>query len=83
MPTKAEKALVNAIQEEVDRDHLFLEKCKYHNELMEELFHSKGLTDYESPEAEAVFEEVGKRMEAKYPGYLKSLEVEQLQGPSW
>jgi len=66
MPTKAEKALVNAIQEEVDRDHLFLEKCKYHEKLMEELFHSKGLTDHDTPEAIAIFEEVKKRMEKKF-----------------
>ena len=66
MPTKAEKALVNAIHEEVDRDHLFLEKCKYHEKLMEELFHSKGLTDHDTPEAIAIFEEVKKRMEKKF-----------------
>ena len=66
MPTKAEKALGNAIQEEVDRDHLFLEKCKYHEKLMEELFHSKGLTDHDTPEAIAIFEEVKKRMEKKF-----------------
>jgi len=66
MPTKAEKALVNAIQEEVDRDHLFLEKCNYHEKLMEELFHSKGLTDHDTPEAIAIFEEVKKRMEKKF-----------------
>ena len=66
MTTKGEKALVNAIQEEVDKDHLFLEKCKYHEELMEELFHSKGLTDHDTPEAIAIFEEVKNRMEKKF-----------------
>jgi hypothetical protein len=66
MTTKGEKALVNAIQEEVDKDHLFLEKCKYHEKLMEELFHSKGLTDHDTPEAIAIFEEVKNRMEKKF-----------------
>ena len=66
MTTKGEKALVNAVQEEVDKDHLFLEKCKYHEELMEELFHSKGLTDHDTPEAIAIFEEVKNRMEKKF-----------------
>src|SRR5210317_1620089 len=51
-----EEALDRAMKEEVDKDHLFWEKCKYHEELMEELFHSKGLTDHDTPQAIAIFE---------------------------
>ena len=64
--TNAEKAFANAIKKELEKDHLFLEKCKYHEKLMEELFHSKGLTDHDTPEAIAIFEEVKKRMEKKF-----------------
>ena len=62
----AEKAFANAIKKELENDQLFLEKCKYHEKLMEELFHSKGLTDHDTPEAIAIFEEVKKRMEKKF-----------------
>jgi hypothetical protein len=64
--TNAEKAFANAIKKELENDQLFLEKCKYHEKLMEELFHSKGLTDHDTPEAIAIFEEVKKRMEKKF-----------------
>jgi hypothetical protein len=64
--TSAEKAFANAIKKELENDQLFLEKCKYHEKLMEELFHSKGLTDHDTPEAIAIFEEVKKRMEKKF-----------------
>jgi len=66
MTTKGQEALNRAINEEVGKDHLFLEKCRYHEELMEELFHSKGLTDHDTPQAIAIFEEVKKRMEEKF-----------------
>ena len=33
---------------------------------MEKLFYSKGLTDHDTPEAIAIFEEVKKRMEKKF-----------------
>tara|TARA_R100000278_G_C5381998_1_gene132857 strand:+ start:45 stop:251 length:207 start_codon:yes stop_codon:yes gene_type:complete len=66
MNTNAEKAFANAIKKELENDQLFLEKCKYHEKLMEELFHSKGLTDHDTPEAIAIFEEVKKRMEKKF-----------------
>ena len=66
MNTIAEKAFANAIKKELENDQLFLEKCKYHEKLMEELFHSKGLTDHDTPEAIAIFEEVKKRMEKKF-----------------
>ena len=62
----AEKAFANAIKKELENDQLFLEKCKYHEKLMEELFHSKGLTDHDTPEAIAISEEVKKRMEKKF-----------------
>ena len=64
--TNAQKAFANAIKKELENDQLFLEKCKYHEKLMEELFHSKGLTDHDTPEAIAIFEEVKKRMEKKF-----------------
>ena len=64
--TNAEKAFANAIKKELENDQLFLEKCKYHEKLMEELFHNKGLTDHDTPEAIAIFEEVKKRMEKKF-----------------
>jgi hypothetical protein len=64
--TSAEKAFANAIKKELENDQLFLEKCKYHEKLMEELFHSKGLTDHDTPEAIAIFEEVKKRVEKKF-----------------
>ena len=64
--TNAEKAFANAIKKELENDQLFLEKCKYHEKLMEELFQSKGLTDHDTPEAIAIFEEVKKRMEKKF-----------------
>ena len=64
--TNAEKAFANAIKKELENDQLFLEKCEYHEKLMEELFHSKGLTDHDTPEAIAIFEEVKKRMEKKF-----------------
>ena len=64
--TNAEKAFANAIKKELENDQLFLEKCKYHEKLMEELFHSKVLTDHDTPEAIAIFEEVKKRMEKKF-----------------
>ena len=64
--TNAEKAFANAIKKELENDQLFLEKCKYHEKLMEELFHSKGLTDHDTPEAIAIFEEVKNRMEKKF-----------------
>ena len=64
--TNAEKAFANAIKKELENDQLFLEKCKYHEKLMEELYHSKGLTDHDTPEAIAIFEEVKKRMEKKF-----------------
>ena len=66
MNTNAEKAFASAIKKELENDQLFLEKCKYHEKLMEELFHSKGLTDHDTPEAIAIFEEVKKRMEKKF-----------------
>jgi hypothetical protein len=66
MNTNAEKAFANAIKKELENDQLFLEKCKYHEKLMEELFHSKGLTDHDTPEAIAIFEEVKKRVEKKF-----------------
>ena len=62
----AEKAFANAIKKELENDQLFLEKCKYHEKLMEKLFYSKGLTDHDTPEAIAIFEEVKKRMEKKF-----------------
>ena len=37
MNTNAEKAFANAIKKELENDQLFLEKCKYHEKLMEEL----------------------------------------------
>ena len=64
--TNAEKAFASAIKKELENDQLFLKKCKYHEKLMEELFHSKGLTDHDTPEAIAIFEEVKKRMEKKF-----------------
>ena len=76
--TEGDIALSKAVDKELERDKLFLVKCNYHNKLMEELFYNKGWTfincygdgDNYKSEVKAIFKEVGKRMEEKFPGYL-------------
>jgi len=51
---------------------------------MEQLFYNKGWTfincyadgDNYKPEVKAIFKEVGRRMEEKFPGYLEGVEYE-------
>ena len=76
-------ALSKAVDKELENDKLFLVKCNYHNKLMEELFYNKGWTfincydgDNYKPEVKAIFKEVGRRMEEKFPGYLEGVEYE-------
>jgi len=84
MTTKGQEALDRAINEEVGRDPTFLDKCEYHAELMQQLFYSKGWTftncngedDKYKPEVKAIFKEIGRRMEEKFPGYLEGVEYE-------
>ncbi len=74
MTTKGQEALNRAINEEVERDHLFLEKCDYHDELMEDLFYSKGFDftnchesngAYKS-EVQDIFDKIGQLMKEKF-----------------
>ena len=81
--TEGDIALSKAVDKELERDKLFLVKCDYHNKLMEELFYNKGWTfincydgDNYKPEVKAIFKEVGRRMEEKFPGYLEGVEYE-------
>ena len=81
--TEGDIALSKAVDKELENDKLFLVKCNYHNKLMEELFYNKGWTfincydgDNYKPEVKAIFKEVGRRMEEKFPGYLEGVEYE-------
>lgn len=81
--TEGDIALSKAVDKELERDKLFLVKCNYHNKLMEQLFYNKGWTfincydgDNYKPEVKAIFKEVGRRMEEKFPGYLEGVEYE-------